>query len=78
MITSDNQLYIPLCISLHKNISGIKKRMRIMRKGTITIVYDLYDGTCEDEMMIYTNRLMEVINDSKDCDIGKFVDISYD
>ena len=49
-----------------------------MRKGTITIVYDLYDSTCEDEMMICTNRLMEVINDSMDCNIGKLVDIAYD
>lgn len=49
-----------------------------MRKGTITIEFDLYDGTCEDEMMICTNRLMEVINDSKDCNIGKLVDITYD
>lgn len=52
--------------------------VRIMRKGTITIEFDLYDSTCEDEMMICTNRLMEVINDSKDCDIGKLVDINYD
>lgn len=49
-----------------------------MRKGTITIEFDLYDSTCEDEMMICTNRLMEVINDSKDCNIGKLVDIAYD
>lgn len=49
-----------------------------MRKGTITIEFDLYDSICEDEMMICTNRLMEVLNDSKDCDIGKLVDINYD
>ena len=49
-----------------------------MRKGVITIEFDLYDSTCEDEMMICTNRLMEVLNDSKDCDIGKLVDINYD
>ena len=49
-----------------------------MRKGTITIVYDLYDSICEDEMMICRNRLEEFIKDSKDCNIGKLVDINYD
>lgn len=48
-----------------------------MRKGTITIVYDLYDSTCEDEMMICCNRLMDAIIDSKDCDIGKLIRIDY-
>lgn len=49
-----------------------------MRKGTITIKFDLYDGTCEDEMMICCNRLMDTIIDSKDCNIGKLIFIGYD
>ena len=48
-----------------------------MRKGTITIEFDLYDSTCEDEMMRCCNKLMDTIIDSKDCNIGKLVDIAY-
>lgn len=45
-----------------------------MRKGVITLVFDLYDGSCEDELRNCLVRLMDYATDSISCDIGKIVD----
>jgi hypothetical protein len=46
-----------------------------MRKGIITLVFDLYDGTCDDELRDCLVHLIDHARDSISClDIGEIVE----
>ena len=46
-----------------------------MRKGVITLVFDLHDATCEDELRGCLEHLIDHARDSISClDIGEIVE----